>query len=55
MKFLAAIGVCLLVDIVTVMVDPHGVNWGTVVLVLDLIVIVGLVVGRIVWDRARHV
>ena len=57
MKFLAAIGVCLLVDAVGMvesLPNPH-VNWWTLVLIVDLMVIVGLVVGRIVWERARRV
>ena len=55
MKFLLAIGVCLLVDVVGMVEsipDPHF-NWWTVVLILDLLVIVGLVVGRVAWDARQ--
>ena len=53
MKFLLAIGVCLLIDVVGMVEsvpDPHFNGW-TVVLIVDLLVIVGLVVGRVVWQR----
>lgn len=54
-KFLIAIGVCLLVDVVGMVEsvpDPHMNGW-TVVLVLDLLVMISLVVGRVVWGARQ--
>ncbi len=53
--YVSAMAVCTLVAAVTATVAPHGVNWGTTVLVLD--VIVACVVAwrmRDVWMLGRE-